>query len=58
MGLDEEDEQEALDKIKKDKDSVKKEQPKKDSSSNPVKSKIEAILPNEKKKDVKDTVKN
>ena len=58
MGLDEEDEQEALDKIKKDKDSVKKEQSKKDSNSAPLKSKIEAILPDEKKKEVKDTVKN
>jgi septation ring formation regulator EzrA len=37
MGLDDEDEREALEKIKKDKDSVKKELPKKDSRSIPAK---------------------
>ena len=59
MGLDDEDEQEALDKIKKDKDAVKKEVPKKDSSSLPAKPKIEAILPDDRKKpEAKDTVKN
>ena len=59
MGFDEEDEQEALDKIKKDKDAAKKEVPKKDSSSLPAKPKIEAILPDDRKKpEAKDTVKN
>ena len=59
MGFDEEDEQEALDKIKKDKDAAKKEVPKKDSSSLPAKPKIEAILPGDRRKpDAKDTVKN
>lgn len=62
MGLDEEDEAEALDKIKLDKlrkDSVKNEMPKKDSSEIPAKNKIEAIIPNERKQaEVKDTVKN
>jgi hypothetical protein len=59
MGLDDEDEQEALDKLKKDKESVKKELPKKDSSNSPFKIKIEGILPDEKRKqEAKDTVKN
>jgi penicillin-binding protein 2 len=59
MGLDDEDEQEALDKLKKDKESVKKELPKKDSSNSPFKIKIEGILPDEKRKAAtKDTVKN
>ncbi|MEP7143947.1 MAG: penicillin-binding transpeptidase domain-containing protein [Ferruginibacter sp.] len=59
MGLDDEDEQEALDKIKKDKEAAKKELPKKDSSPVPPKSKIEGILRDEKKKaEGMDTVKN
>jgi penicillin-binding protein 2 len=59
MGLDEEDEQEALDKLKKDKESAKKELPKKDSNNIPLKDKIEAILPDDKRNAaVKDTVKN
>ena len=59
MGLDAEDEQEALDKLKKDKESVKKELPKKDKDSIPVKSQIEGILQDDKKRpEAKDTVKN
>ena len=59
MGLDDEDEQEALDKLKKDKESAKKDLPKKDSNDIPVKTRIEAILPDEKKRpEAKDTVKN
>lgn len=59
MGLDEEDEQQALDKLKIDKESAKKELPKKDSNSIPLKKKIEGILPDDKKKpEAKDTVKN
>lgn len=59
MGLDDEDEQEALDKLKKDKESAKKELPKKDSNDVPVKTRIEAVLPDEKKRpEAKDTVKN
>lgn len=59
MGLDDEDEQEALDKLKKDKESAKKELPKKDSNNIPLKGKIEAILPDDKRNAVtKDTVKN
>ena len=46
------------DKLKKEKDS-KKELPKKDTSDNKKLEKLEAILPNEKKRpEVKDTVKN
>lgn len=57
MGLDAEDEQEALDKLKRDKESAKKEQSKKDSI--PVKNKIEGILQDEKKRpEIKATVKN
>lgn len=59
MGLDEEDEQQALDKLKIDKESAKKELPKKDSNSIPLKKKIEGILPDDKRKpEAKDTVKN
>ena len=59
MGLDAEDEQEALDKLKRDKESVKKELPKKDKDSIPVKSQIEGILQDDKKRpEAKDTVKN
>ena len=56
MGLDDEDEREALEKLKKDKDSAKKEVPKKDSL--PVKPKIEGILPDDKRKEeARDSVK-
>ena len=59
IGLDADDEADAMDKIKKEKESVKKELPKKDSDSIPVKIKIEGVLPNEKRKPVsKDTVRN
>ena len=59
MGMDEEDEQEALDKMKKDKESAKKDPVKKDSNSVPPKNKIEAVLPDERRREeVKDTVKN
>lgn len=60
LGLDEEDEQDALDKLKKDKDSVKKGMPPKDSNQNKLKLKPEAILvPEERKKsESKDTTKN
>ncbi len=47
-----------LDKLKKDKEEQKKEQPKKDSNDNKIRIKTEAILPEEKKKpEIKDTVK-
>ena len=59
IGLDADDEADALDKIKKEKESVKKELPKKDSGNIPVKGSLEAILPDEKRKaEVKDTVNN
>ena len=60
LGLDEEDEQDAMDKLKKDKDSVKKGMPPKDSNQNKLKLKPEAILvPEERKKsESKDTTKN
>ncbi|MEP7106590.1 MAG: penicillin-binding transpeptidase domain-containing protein [Ferruginibacter sp.] len=59
MGLDDEDEQEALEKLKKDKESAKKELPIKDSNNLPLKIKIEGVLPDEKKKpELKDTIKN
>ena len=58
MDLDETDEEDALDKIKKDKDSLKKEQPQKDSGNNKMKTDPQAILPDEKKKPAaKDSVK-
>ena len=56
MGLDDEDEREALEKLKKDKESAKKEVPKKDSL--PVKPKIEGVLPDDKRKEeARDSVK-
>ena len=59
LGIDEEDEKDALDKLKSDKETVKKEQPAKDSSNKQQPAKAEAILPSEKKKpEPKDTVKN
>ena len=59
MGLDADDEADALDKIKKEKDAVKKNIPQKDSNNIPPKTTIEAVLPAEKRRaEVKDTVKN
>jgi penicillin-binding protein 2 len=58
LGMDESDEDDALDKLKKDKEELKKEQPKKDSNDNKIKIKTEAILPDEKKKPaIKDSAK-
>ncbi|MBC7888819.1 MAG: penicillin-binding protein 2 [Ferruginibacter sp.] len=58
IGLDADDEADALDKIKKEKES-KKALPPKDSNDNKRLEKVEAILPDEKKKpEPKDTVKN
>lgn len=57
IGLDDQDEEDALDKIKKDKEANNK-QPKKDSSNTKLKDKPQAILPEEKKKgEVKDSLK-
>jgi penicillin-binding protein 2 len=50
LELDEDDKTEALDKIKKDKETASKELPAKDSSNKKAPVKTEAILPNEKKK--------
>ncbi|MBL0357569.1 MAG: penicillin-binding protein 2 [Chitinophagaceae bacterium] len=59
LGIDEEDENDALDKMKKDKETAKDTRPVKDSSNNKSTIKPEAILPDEKKKpEPKDTVKN
>ncbi len=58
LGMDDSDEEEAMDKLKKDKEDQKKEQPKKDSNDNKIKINTDAILPNEKKKpEIKDSVK-
>jgi penicillin-binding protein 2 len=65
LDMDESDEDEALDKFKKDnedqrkgKEDLKTEKPKKDSNDNKIKIKSEAILPNEKKKpEIKDSAK-
>ncbi len=57
LDLDESAEDEVLDKLKKDKAEFKKELPKKDSNDNKIKTKAEAILPDEKKKpELKDTL--
>ena len=57
LGMDEIDEDDALDKLKKDKEEVSKGLPKKDSNDNKMKIKAEAILPDEKKKpEIKDTL--
>ena len=57
MEVDDTDEQDALDQIKKDKDELKKNLPKKDSNDNKLIDKPQAILPNEKKKpELKDTL--
>ncbi|MEO6546675.1 MAG: penicillin-binding transpeptidase domain-containing protein [Ferruginibacter sp.] len=59
MGLDDEDEQEALDKLKKDKEAAKKDSPKKDTSRPVANNNIEGVLPeNRRKAEAKDTVKN
>jgi penicillin-binding protein 2 len=59
LGLDDSDEEEALDKLKKDKETVKKDTPKKDSGDNKLKIKPSAILPDEKKKNaLTDSVKS
>ena len=59
LGMDEEDEKDALERMKSDKETVKKEQPAKDSSNKKQPAKAEAILPSEKKKpEPRDTVKN
>ncbi len=60
IGLEQDDETDVLDKMKRDKDStVKKELPKKDSNDSLPVIKAEAVMPNSKKKpEPKDTVKN
>ena len=59
LGMDEEDEKDALDKLKADKETAKKELPARDSSTTKPKVNIEGILPADKKKpEVKDTVKS
>jgi penicillin-binding protein 2 len=60
MELEQDDESDLLDKIKKDADSTtKKELPKKDSNNNFPRMNTDAVLPNEKRKpEPKDTVKN
>ena len=59
LEIDDEDEKEALDKMKKDKENVKDTQPAKDSSIPKPSIKQDAILPNERKKaEQKDIVKN
>jgi penicillin-binding protein 2 len=58
LEMDETDEDEALDKLKKDKEELTKKQPKKDSNDNKIKINTEAILPDEKKKpETKDSIK-
>jgi penicillin-binding protein 2 len=58
LDMDKSDEDEALDKLKKDKEELKKEKPKKDSNDNKTRIKTEAILPDEKKKpEIKDSIK-
>ncbi|UEG50478.1 penicillin-binding protein 2 [Ferruginibacter lapsinanis] len=57
LDLDAEDEADALDKMKKDKELAKKDQSKKDSGDNKLKIKSQAILPDERKRaEPKDTV--
>ena len=50
LDMDESDEDEALDKLKKDKEDIKNGQPKKDSNDKKIISKPDALLPDEKKK--------
>ena len=58
IGLDETDEEDALDKIKKDTENLIENQPRKDSNNNKIKFNPQAILPDEKRKPaVKDSVK-
>jgi len=58
MDIDEGDEEDALDKLKNDKEDLKKNQPKKDSNNNKIKIKPEAILPDKQKKpELKDSAK-
>ena len=49
MDLDETDEENVLDKLKKDKESIKNEPPRKDSGNNNMKLNPQAILPDRKK---------
>ncbi|MBI3883017.1 MAG: hypothetical protein HY305_02050 [Sphingobacteriales bacterium] len=58
IGLDDDDEEDALDKIKKDRESVKAgDKQKKDSTNHLIKNKAQAILPDEKKKpEAKDSI--
>jgi len=59
LGMDEEDEKDALEKMKADKETTKKELPVKDSNTTKPTLSIEGILPGDKKKqEVKDTVKS
>ena len=59
MEMDDSDEQDALDQIKKDKEENKKDKPKKDSGDKKFQIKTEAILPDQKKMpELKDTIKN
>ena len=59
LGMDEEDEKDALEKMKADKETTKKELPVKDSNTTKPTISIEGILPGDKKKqEVKDTVKS
>ena len=58
LDMDDDDEADVLDKMKKDKETVKKDGPSKDSSNKKTNTKSEALLPTEKKKiELKDTVK-
>jgi penicillin-binding protein 2 len=58
MDIDEGDEEDALDKLKNNKEELKTGQQKKDSNDNKIKIKTEAILPDEKKKsEIKDSSK-
>ena len=59
LGMDDEDEKDALDKMKADKETAKKELPAKDSNTTKPKVSIEGILPGDKKKpETKDSVKS
>jgi hypothetical protein len=59
MEVDDADEQDALDQIKKDKEEIKKNKPAKDSGDKKMVIHTEAILPAEKKRpELKDSVKN
>jgi penicillin-binding protein 2 len=58
MGMDQSDEDDALDQIKKSKEEGKPAPAKKDSSNYPVKENPAAILPDEKKKQQKDSLNN